>query len=206
MTLFVTHKCLAMAIFYFIYLFLNFKPFNSKLNYIKYENKIFFQMGWIFILLEVQGSPKHLPISCIIMHWRGNQISFKIWFLFEKYWMLQIKSFPFLFPLSIASINTQHCVQAITRDPNPYNHPNFGKNFQESSKFEFLFSASFSQSQPSILAQEVPSNWSILLLRAKAPRIVLYITSDLVFFHEIEFIIPCIANDCCVFIWIQDDD
>ena len=43
MTLFVTHKCLAMAIFYFIDLFLNFKPFNSKLNYIKYENKIFFQ-------------------------------------------------------------------------------------------------------------------------------------------------------------------
>ena len=68
MTLFLTHKNLAMAFFYFINLILDFKPFNSKLNYIKYENKVFFQMSWIYILLEVQGGPYFIPNSFMITH------------------------------------------------------------------------------------------------------------------------------------------
>ena len=100
MTLFLTHKCLAMAIFYFINLFLNFKPFNSKLNYIKYENKIFFQGEWFYIMLEVQGSQKYLPISCMIIHLRENQISFKNLILFENHWMHSKSNLLALFFLS----------------------------------------------------------------------------------------------------------
>ena len=146
MTLFLTHKCLAMVIFYFYDLSLNFRTFNSKLNYIKYENNIFFQKGWFYTKLEVQDSPIHLPNSCMIMHWRGNQISFKIWFLFEKYWMLQIKSFFTLFPLSNSSINTKHHSQPQTRNPSQRTNPYSCKNFQETWKNRVLVSSHF---QPS---------------------------------------------------------
>src|ERR1043165_2752777 len=71
MTLFLTHKCLSMAIFYFINLFLNFRTFNSKLNYIKYENNIFFQMGWIFILLDPRY-PTKLANFVICLHMEGK--------------------------------------------------------------------------------------------------------------------------------------
>src|ERR1044072_6803039 len=63
MTLLLTHKSLALVIFYFYDLYLNFITFNSKINYIKYENLLFFQMSWIYIFLNVQESPRPLPNS-----------------------------------------------------------------------------------------------------------------------------------------------
>ena len=67
--------------------------------------------------------------------------------LFEKYWMLQIKSFFTLFPLSNSSINTKHHSQPHTRNPSPRESPYFVKIFQETWKFEFCFPATSSLSQ-----------------------------------------------------------
>ena len=144
MTLFVTHKCLAMAIFYFINLFLNFRTFNSKLNYIKYENKIFFQDDWIFILLEVQDSPPSLPISWFACTWKENQIFKKIWFVLKrKYCTFITQSFFTLFAILIHSINTKHYAQQETRNPSSKHNPYSCKKLQETSKIEFYFPANF---------------------------------------------------------------
>ena len=205
MTLFLTHKCLAMAIFYFIDLILDFKPFNSKLNYIKYEDKLFFQMGWIYIMLGVQESPYFIPNSCMITHWWKNQIFFNIWFLFKrKYCTLMDQSFFTPFSLPIASINIKHHRQPQTRNPSSSQTLVLAKIFKKVGKIEFQIAAGFNPFQPSSLAQKVPRSHNHLLLEAKASQIALPNSHRFANFLNFDFDIPCIANHFHVFICVQE--
>ena len=193
------------GIFYFIDLFLNFKPFNSKLNYIKYENKIFFQDDWIFILLEVQDSPPSLPISWFACTWKENQIFKKIWFVLKrKYCTFITQSFFTLFAILIHSINTKHYAQQETRNPSPCTNPYFAKKFLKVVKIVFEFPASFRPIWGSKRVQEVPSKQKHPSLEAKTAQNSILSLLRFGTFVKFEFHYSYVVNAFCVFVYVQD--
>src|ERR1051325_11963518 len=106
--------------------------------------------------------------------------------------MLQIKSFPFLFPLSISSINTKHHSQPQRRNPSPCTNPYFAKIFLKLLKIEFQNPASFSQNFPSKRAQEVSRSHKHPLLEAQAAQIEPSHSHRFAIFLNLDFYNPCI--------------
>ena len=136
--------------------------------------------------------------TCQIRAWscieEENQISFKIWFLFEKYWMLQIKSFFTLFSLQILSINTQHCVQAITRNPSSSQTLIIANFFSQNLKNRILDPATFSLQESFHCLQEVGLSKDTLLALIKSSRIEPYTCIHNQFFLEIALLLSACFN------------
>src|ERR1051325_9955881 len=88
--------------------------------------------------------------------------------------MLQIKSFFTLFPLSICSINSQHCVQTKTRNPSSSQTLILAKKFKKLEKFEFQLPATFSHPKSFHRAQRVSLSRNTLLPLIKPSRIDAY--------------------------------
>src|ERR1051325_10271481 len=102
-----------------------------KINY-------FFKRNGFISSLKSKIAHDHYQIRASLLH--GKKIKFPRIFDFilnGKYCTIKNQSFFTPFSLQILSINSQHCVQAWTRNPSQRTNPYSCKNFQEKLKFEF---------------------------------------------------------------------
>ena len=157
--------------------------------------KLFFQLSWIYIFLNVQESPQQLPNSWLMHMERKNQVLKEIWFyLLENICTFNFQSFFLVFSLPISSINGQHCIQTLDTNPNLKTNPNSCKIFLNSWKFEFQTPAVFSPQKPLHWLQEVSLSKYTLMPWVKASWIAPYTCIHNWFFLEFVFLLSACFN------------